>query len=47
MEFTEMKELLKASLPSKRYEHSIAVYKTAREFALAHGVNVKKAEISA
>jgi len=47
MEFKEMKELLKASLPTKRYEHSIAVCKTAREFALAHGVNLKKVEISA
>ncbi len=46
MEFIKMQELLKTSLPVKRYEHSLAVCKTAREFALAHDVDVKKAEIS-
>ncbi len=46
MELAQMKELLKASLPVKRYEHSLAVCETAREFALAHDVDVVKAEIS-
>ncbi|MDD4321352.1 MAG: bis(5'-nucleosyl)-tetraphosphatase (symmetrical) YqeK [Acidaminococcaceae bacterium] len=46
MELVQMKELLKASLPVKRYEHSLAVCETAREFALAHDVDVAKAEIS-
>lgn len=46
MEFTERKALLKASLPTKRYEHSIAVYKTAKEIAKTCGVNVEKAKLA-
>ena len=46
MEFTERKALLKASLPTKRYEHSIAVYKTAKEIAKTCGVDVEKAKLA-
>ena len=46
MEFAERKALLKASLPTKRYEHSIAVYKTAKEIAKTCGVNVEKAKLA-
>jgi predicted HD superfamily hydrolase involved in NAD metabolism len=46
MEFAERKALLKASLPTKRYEHSIAVYKTAKEIAKTCGVDVEKAKLA-
>ena len=46
MDFTERKALLKASLPTKRYEHSIAVYKTAKEIAKTCGVDVEKAKLA-
>lgn len=46
MDFGERKALLKASLPTKRYEHSIAVYHTAKEIAKIHGVDVEKAKLA-
>lgn len=46
MDFTERKELLKKSLPTKRYEHSVAVYKTAVKIAEIHGVDVEKAKLA-
>ena len=33
LDITEMKKLLKASLPHKRFKHSLAVYDTALELA--------------
>ncbi len=46
MDFAERKALLKASLPTKRYEHSLAVYKTAKDIARLHGVDVEKAKLA-
>ncbi|MCH3914054.1 MAG: bis(5'-nucleosyl)-tetraphosphatase (symmetrical) YqeK [Acidaminococcaceae bacterium] len=46
MDFAERKALLKESLPTKRYEHSIAVYKTAKEIAKTCGVDVEKAKLA-
>lgn len=34
LDITEMKKLLKASLPHKRFKHSLAVYDTALELAV-------------
>ena len=46
MDFAERKALLKESLPTKRYEHSIAVYKTAKDIAQTCGVDVEKAKLA-
>ena len=34
LDITEMKKLLKASLPHKRFKHYLAVYDTALELAV-------------
>ncbi|MEG1914334.1 MAG: bis(5'-nucleosyl)-tetraphosphatase (symmetrical) YqeK [Acidaminococcaceae bacterium] len=43
----KMKEILRESLPRKRYEHSLAVYKTAKEFAVVHNVDLDKVAVAA
>lgn len=47
MEISKMQELLAASLPIKRYQHSVAVYETALKLAAAHGLAVDKIAIAA
>lgn len=47
MEFEEMKELLRKSLPYKRFKHSVAVCETAEKIAKAHGLPMEKIRISA
>ena len=37
MTLEEMQELLKDSIPGKRYKHSVNVYETALKLAEAHG----------
>ena len=39
LDITEMKKLLKASLPHKRFKHSLAVYDTALELAAVYGLD--------
>lgn len=43
----EMKVMLEDALPRKRYEHSIAVYETALEFAKIHDGDMEKVAIAA
>ncbi len=47
LKIEEMKSILKASLPLKRYKHSLAVYETALELAEAHKLDVEKVGVSA
>lgn len=47
LKIEEMKRLLKASLPLKRYHHSVAVYETALELAAAHKLDMEKVAVSA
>lgn len=47
LEIKEMKVLLKAALPAKRYEHSLAVYETAKRYAQLHGANMDKVRVAA
>ena len=42
MTIDEMKQLLQASLPPKRYKHSVHVYETALELAKSHKPPDKK-----
>ena len=42
LDITEMKKLLKASLPHKRFKHSLAVYDTALELAAVYGLDKEK-----
>lgn len=44
---TEMKKLLKDSLPHKRYKHSLAVYDTALELAEIYGLDMEKVGVAA
>lgn len=43
LDITEMKKLLKASLPHKRFKHSLAVYDTALELAAVYGIRKRLA----
>lgn len=47
MKLEEMKKLLEESIPSKRFKHSVAVYKTALELAEAHKLPVEKIAVAA
>lgn len=47
LKIEEMKRILKASLPLKRYNHSVAVYETALELAAAHKLDMDKVAVSA
>lgn len=47
MNFEAMREILRNSLPAKRYKHSMNVYTTAMELAEAHGLPKEKIAISA
>lgn len=47
LKIEEMKRILKASLPLKRYHHSVAVYETALELAAAHKLDMEKVAVSA
>lgn len=47
LKLEELKSILKASLPLKRYKHSIAVYETALELASVHKLDMQKVGISA
>lgn len=47
MDITEMKKLLKASLPHKRFKHSLAVYDTALELAAVYGLDKEKVGVGA
>ncbi len=47
LKIEEMKSILKASLPMKRFKHSLAVYETALEFAAAHNLDSEKVGIAA
>lgn len=47
MKLEEMKVLLGASLPQKRFKHSIAVYETALELAKAHKLPLEKIAVAA
>ena len=47
LDITEMKKLLKASLPHKRFKHSLAVYDTARELAAVYGLDKEKVGVGA
>lgn len=47
MKFKEMQELLKQSLPEKRYKHSIQVMRTAEKYARIYGLNVNKVAVAA
>ena len=47
MKLEAMQALLQASLPAKRYEHSVAVYETALQLAHAHGLPEKKIAVAA
>lgn len=43
----QMKQLLEASIPPKRFRHSMAVYETALELARAHKLPVEKIAVGA
>ena len=45
MTIDEMKQLLEASLPPKRYKHSVHVYETALELAKSHKLPEEKIAI--
>ncbi|MBR2039634.1 MAG: bis(5'-nucleosyl)-tetraphosphatase (symmetrical) YqeK, partial [Phascolarctobacterium sp.] len=47
LKLEELKSILKASLPLKRYKHSIAVYETALELASVHKLDVQKVAVAA
>ena len=47
LKIDELKKILKASLPLKRYKHSLAVYETALKLAEAHHLDVDKVAVSA
>ena len=47
LKLEEFKSILKASLPLKRYKHSVAVYETALELASAHKLDMQKVGIAA
>lgn len=47
MTLNEMKELLKASIPGKRFKHSVAVYETAMEMADKFECDKEKVAIAA
>lgn len=47
MKIKKMQELLEASLPSKRYQHSLAVYETALKMAAALGLPDEKIAVAA
>ena len=47
MTIDEMKQLLQASLPPKRYKHSVHVYETALELAKSHKLPEEKIAICA
>lgn len=47
LDITEMKKLLKASLPHKRFKHSLAVYDTALELAVFYGLDKEKVGVGA
>lgn len=47
MTIEEMQALLQASLPPKRYRHSVNVYKTALQLAEAHGLPQDKIAVAA
>ena len=47
MTLEEMQELLKDSIPGKRYKHSVNVYETALKLAEAHGLPTEKIAVSA
>ena len=42
LKLEELKSILKASLPLKRYKHSVDVYETALELASIHKLDVQK-----
>ena len=47
LKLEELKSILKASLPLKRYKHSVDVYETALELASIHKLDVQKVGIAA
>jgi predicted HD superfamily hydrolase involved in NAD metabolism len=47
LDIAEMKKLLKASLPHKRFKHSLAVYDTALELAEFYGLDKEKVGVGA
>ena len=47
MKLEAMRELLKKSLPTKRFNHSVAVYETALALAKIYDADEKKVAISA
>lgn len=47
LKLDELKSILKASLPLKRYKHSIAVYETAMELASVHKLDMQKVAVAA
>lgn len=47
LELTEMKKILKESLPHKRYKHSLAVYDTALAIAAVYGLDKEKVGVGA
>ena len=47
LKIDELKSILKASLPTKRYKHSLAVYETALKLAETHHLDVEKVGASA
>ncbi len=47
MNIDEMKKILEASIPTKRYRHSLAVYETALKLAEAHGLPAGKIAVAA
>lgn len=47
MNIEEMQQLLQASLPSKRYRHSLRVYACALEVAAAHKLPAEKIAVAA
>lgn len=47
LDFDEMRELLQANIPAKRYKHSLNVYETAVELAALHGLPSEKIAVAA
>ena len=47
MDIEAMKNVLQASLPPKRYKHSLNVYATALTLARAHGLSEEKTAVAA
>jgi predicted HD superfamily hydrolase involved in NAD metabolism len=47
MKIEAMRELLKRSVPTKRYNHSVAVYETALKLAQIYGLDENKVAVSA